>query len=232
MCVGFHPSGNLVASGSFDNTVRIWDIDTGTCIHRLDAHDEMVVSSNFDLDGSKLVTGGFDGFVKVWDVTTGALLNSFLGSANTPVCFAKWSPNSKYILVGSFDGTWKLLNAKTGKAARIYTGHKFNDYCIFASFSLTGGKWIVSGSAENSVCIWDINSQELLQRLEGHNDVVVAVSAHPSVDIIASGALDNDTTVRLWKPDLPDVAYHEADFHENASITSGSAQNSEAEEDI
>jgi len=84
-------------------------------------------------------------------------------------CFAKWSPNGKYFLVGSFDGSWKLLNAKTGMAARTYVGHQFNDYCIFGAFSLTRGKWIISGSADNTVCIWDINSKELIQQLKGHN---------------------------------------------------------------
>jgi len=197
--VGFHPNGNLIASGSFDTTVRVWDLSSGTCMHRLNAHDEMVVSANFDLSGSMLVTAGFDGLVKVWDVNSGSLLRSFSGSkdSKTPVCFAKWSPNGKFILVGSFDGTWKLLNSDTGKTSKVYTGHTFNDYCVFASFSLTSGKYIISGSADNNVHVWDLNSRLLLQKLEGHNDVVVAVSSHPYYDIIASGSLDK--TVRLWK---------------------------------
>jgi len=124
------------------------------------------------------------------------------------------------------------MNAKTGKPARIYTGHKFNDYCVFASFSLTGGKWIISGSADNTVCIWDINSSELLQRLDGHDDIVVAVSAHPSSDIIASGALDSDKTVRLWKPSsLEDPPSTRSD-DTLASATSASAEHSEADDDI
>lgn len=115
----------------------------------------------------------------------------------TPVCFAKWSPNGKYILVGSFDGTWKLLHSSSGTASRVYTGHSFNDYCVFASFSLTSGKYIISGSADNNVYLWDLNSRLLLQKLQGHKKVVVAVSSHPYSDIIASGSLDK--TVRLWK---------------------------------
>jgi len=143
-----------------------------------------------------------------------------------PVCFAKWSPNGDYILVGSFDGTWKLLNAKTGTPTRVYKGHQFNDYCIFASFSLTSGTWIISGSADKTVCIWDLNSRHLLQQLEGHEDVVVAVSAHPTTDIIASGALDKDKTVRLWKP-------HHEDSETHCSANSASADHSEeAEDDI
>lgn len=139
-------------------------------------------------------------FRRVWDVQSGKLLKNFLVSEkNVPVCFAKWSPNEKYILCGSFDGNWKLLNSENGRVARLYNGHMFNDYCLFAAFSLTKGKYIVSGSADNTVCVWDINTKKLLQRLNGHSDVVVAVAAHPTMDLIASGALDEDKTVRLWK---------------------------------
>eukprot|EP01125_Pyxidicula_operculata_P021659 TRINITY_DN848_c0_g1_i1.p1 TRINITY_DN848_c0_g1~~TRINITY_DN848_c0_g1_i1.p1 ORF type:complete len:295 (+),score=41.19 TRINITY_DN848_c0_g1_i1:359-1243(+) len=211
MSVNFHPSGNLIASGSFDNTAIIWDVNTGTVKHRIEAH-ETVVSVHFNPEGTNLVTAGFDGLVKVWDVESGSLLQNFAVNQHTqlPVCFAKWSPNGRYILAGSFDGTWKLINAGTGNAARLYTGHSFNDYCIFAAFSLTRGKYIISGSADNSVCIWDINSGELLQKMEGHQDVVVAVDSHPTVDMIASGALDSDNTVRLWKQHevVPDPPQH------------------------
>jgi COMPASS component SWD3 len=204
MCVNFNPQGTLLASGSYDNTVRIWDVATGKSLHRLPAHTEQVVSVHFNPDGTKLVTAGFDGLVRVWDASNGHLLRNFVvADQGVPVCFAKWSPNAKYFLVGSYDGTWKLLNAKTGLAARTYVGHTFNEYCILGAFSLTRGKWIISGSADNTVCIWDINTKELIQQLKGHNDVVVAVSAHPSQDVIASGALGKDCSIKLWKPTKP-----------------------------
>jgi len=79
----------------------------------------------------------------------------------------------------------------------------FNDYCVFAAFSLTSGKFIVSGSADNNIYLWDLNSRLLLQKLMGHTDVVVAVSAHPYSDIIASGSLDK--TVRLWKVPVEEI---------------------------
>ncbi len=63
MCVNFNPSGNLVATGSFDHSLRIWDIEKGTCVYRLSAHRDTVVSSHFNGDGTKIVTAGFDGAV-------------------------------------------------------------------------------------------------------------------------------------------------------------------------
>jgi len=199
MCANFNPQGNLVATGSFDQSVRVWDIEKGQCLYRLSAHSDVVVSSHFNGDGTQLVTAGFDGAIRIWEVATGQLIRTFVADAAIPVCFVKWSPNSKFILMGSFDDTWKLLNATTGEVVRTYTGHKFNEYCLFASFCLTEGKNIISGSADNTICVWDLNSKRLLQKLSGHSDVVVAVAAHPTKNIIASGSLDK--YVMLWTPD-------------------------------
>jgi len=199
MCVDYNMTRGLIASGSFDRTVRIWDVNQRRLVHKIQAHMDNVVSAHFNIDGNQLVTGGFDGFVRIFDVDTGNLINNFLiQDPSTPVCFARWSPNGRYILVGSFDGSWKLLNAETGKVAKFYTGHEFNNYCIYGSFFLSCAKYIVSGSADKSICIWDINTKEMVQRLEGHKDVVVAVDSHPTSALLASGALDKDKTIKLW----------------------------------
>eukprot|EP01130_Rhizamoeba_saxonica_P015547 TRINITY_DN7010_c0_g1_i1.p1 TRINITY_DN7010_c0_g1~~TRINITY_DN7010_c0_g1_i1.p1 ORF type:complete len:312 (-),score=45.65 TRINITY_DN7010_c0_g1_i1:190-1080(-) len=199
MCVDYHPDGNLIASGSFDKTFKLWNIKKKKLMKSQTAHTDAVVSLNFSSDGSQLVTAGFDGYVRIWDLETMNLESSFnIGGPDTPVSFVKWSPNNQYLLVGSFDGSWKLINVAKGRLIRSYRGHVFNEYCLFATFLLTGGQKIISGSADNSICVWDINSKKLIQRIEGHEDVVVAVAAHPTEAIIASGALDNDKTVRLW----------------------------------
>lgn len=67
-----------------------------------------------------------------------------------------------------------LIHAQDGILARSYVGHKFNNYCLIAAFSLTGGKCIVSGSADKSICIWDINTMDLLQRLTGHTGMSIS----------------------------------------------------------
>jgi len=92
----------------------------------------------------------------------------------------------------------RLWNFSAGKFLKTYTGHVNTKYCIPAAFSITNGKYIVSGSEDKCVYLWDLQSRRIVQKLEGHTDTVIAVSCHPIENMIASGALDNDKTVKVW----------------------------------
>lgn len=95
----------------------------------------------------------------------------------------------------------KLWNYSTGKSLKIYTGHVNKVYCITSAFSVTYGKYIVSGSEDNCVYVWDLQGKNPLQKLEGHKDTVISVSCHPTENMIASASLDGDRTVRIWVQD-------------------------------
>lgn len=95
----------------------------------------------------------------------------------------------------------KLCNYSTGKFIKIYTGHVNRTYCITSTFSVTNDKYIVSGSEDNCVYIWDLQGKNVLQKLEGHTDTVISVSCHPTENKIASAGLQNDRTVRIWTQD-------------------------------
>lgn len=92
----------------------------------------------------------------------------------------------------------KLSNYLTGKFLKIYQGHVNKVYCITPTFSVTNGKYIVSGSEDHCVYLWDLQGRNLIQRLEGHTDTVISVSCHPKQNMIASAGLDKDRTVRIW----------------------------------
>jgi len=99
---------------------------------------------------------------------------------------------------------WSYIGPKSFRfenRLKIYTGHKNEKYCIFANFSVTGGKWIVSGSEDNMVYIWNLQTKEIVQKLQGHSDVVLCTACHPTENIIASAALENDKTIKLWRSD-------------------------------
>ncbi|KAF3780590.1 COMPASS-like H3K4 histone methylase component [Nymphaea thermarum] len=92
----------------------------------------------------------------------------------------------------------KLWNHTTGKFLKTYTGHMNRTYCVASTFSVTNGQYIVSGSEDRCVYLWDLQGKHMVQRLEGHTDTVISVSCHPTENKIASAGLDNDRTVRMW----------------------------------
>jgi COMPASS component SWD3 len=140
-------------------------------------------------------------FGKIWDAKTGACLKTVIDDKKPAVPFSMFSPNGKFILVATLDDSLKLCNFATGKFLKVYSGHVNRVYCIQSAFSITNGKYIVSGSEDNCVYIWDLQGRNILQKLEGHTDTVISVSCHPTENKIASGGLDNDRTVRLWVQD-------------------------------
>ncbi|KHJ47724.1 WD domain, G-beta repeat protein [Trichuris suis] len=169
-CCNFSPQADCVASGSFDEKVMIWDVRTGTQLHVMQGHTDPVSAVHYNRDGSLLCSSGFDGVVRIWDSRTAQCVKSLTEEDRQPVSFC----------------------------LKEYTGHKNKKYCIVANFSVTAGKWIVSGSEDGLVYIWNLQTKEIVQKLGGHADVVLCTSCHPSENIIASGALENDKTIKAW----------------------------------
>ncbi|RVW17896.1 COMPASS-like H3K4 histone methylase component WDR5A [Vitis vinifera] len=104
-CVNFNPQSNMIVSGSFDETVRVWDVKTGKCLKVLPAHSDPVTAANFNRDGSLIVSSSYDGLCRIWDASTGHCMKTLIDDENPPVSFVKFSPNGKFILVGTLDNT-------------------------------------------------------------------------------------------------------------------------------
>lgn len=104
-CVNFNPQSNLIVSGSFDESIRIWEVKTGKCTRVIRAHSMPVTSVHFNRDGSLIVSGSHDGTCKIWDAGEGACLKTLIDDKDPAVSFAKFSPNGKFILVGTLDST-------------------------------------------------------------------------------------------------------------------------------
>merc|ERR1711998_339120 len=69
--VCYSPDGKTLASGGYDNTVRIWDVMSGECVHVLNGHSSWVTSVCYSPDGKTLASGSNDKTVRIWDVMSG-----------------------------------------------------------------------------------------------------------------------------------------------------------------
>lgn len=124
-------------------------------------------------------------------------MKTLIDDENPPVSFVKFSPNGKFLLVGTLDNTLRLWSSSTGEILKTYRGHANSKYCISSTFSITNGKYVVGGSEDNCVYMWELQSRKI-QKLEGHSDAVISVACHPTQNLIASGALGNDKMVKIW----------------------------------
>lgn len=88
--------------------------------------------------------------------------------------------------------------ANKGAFVRQFTGHENKQFCLFSDFATSSGVQVVSGSEDNSLCIWDLQSKELLQVLKGHKCVPISVSCHPTAPIIATSSLEPENAIVLW----------------------------------
>jgi COMPASS component SWD3 len=199
-CVDQHHA--MVVSGSFDETVKLWDIRSGDCVSTLPAHSDPVTAVSFNRDGTTVCSASHDGLIRIWDVATGECLKTIYAAGNPPVSSVKYSPNGKYLLAGTLDSAirlWPVTVTGSNKCAKMYTSppqHVNTKYSVVSDFTADGS--IVTGSETGDVVLYDLQSCKVQQVLHGHEDAVLAVSAHDTFPMICSGAMTNDRKVEFW----------------------------------
>ncbi|MBE9263766.1 hypothetical protein IQ224_16910 [Microcystis sp. LEGE 00066] len=192
--VSFSSDGKTLATGSYDEdeTIILWNVETGEEIRTLSGHNDCVESVSFSSDGKTLATGSRDKTIKLWNVETGQEIRTLSGH-NEGVESVSFSKDGKTLASGSWDKTIKLWNVETGQEICTLSGH--NREVLSVSFS-SDGKTLATGSYDNIIKLWNVETGQEIHTLSGHNDCVYSVSFSNDGKTLASGSRDN--TIKLW----------------------------------
>jgi WD40 repeat protein len=153
--VSFSPDGKMLATASYDSTVKLWDTSTGTEIKTL-RHTNQVYDVSFSPDGKMLASASGDKTVKLWDTSTGTEIKTLTGHTNQ-VFDVSFSPDGKMLASSSKDNTVKLWDTSTGTEIKTLTGH--TNSVLGVSFS-PDGKMLASISSDNTVKLWDTSTKK------------------------------------------------------------------------
>ena len=194
--VAYSPDGTKIISGSWDNTIKIWDANTGECLKTLEGHSNVVRSVAYSPDGRKIISGSTDKTIKIWNANRGKYLQTLEGHSDRVYSVA-YSPDGKRIISGSQDKTVKIWDANTGECLKTLAGHSYWVYSV--AYSPDGTK-IISGSLDGTIKIWDVNTGACLQTLEGYLPQVISVAFSPDGTKIISGSVDN--TIKIWDANI------------------------------
>jgi WD40 repeat protein len=196
--LAFSPDGELLASGSDDMTIKLWNLASGRELATLKAPNS-VRSLTFSPDSQLLASGTLasgmlDNTIKIWDIA-GRKARPDQDRFITPVEAVAFSPDGKTLICGGNELT--VWDPATGKMKTTLGGHVAIKSVAFS----TDGKLLASAgidgqSGKDSIKLWDVGLGRSTADLRGHSAMILCLAFSPDGKTLASGGADN--TARLW----------------------------------
>lgn len=192
--IAFSPRGDIVASGSVERVVKLWDIKTGDCLATLKGHDYPVLALAFSPDGNELVSGSGDTTLMIWDTENHSQLHHMRGHGFYVVT-CDWDPNGNRIVSGSVDANICEWDSNSGKMIHRHSEHRAAVQQV--RFTPDGSR-LASGSSDLHLILWNSSGTPMKvdHILQGHSTEVRALSFSEDGKYLASGS--SDKTIYLW----------------------------------
>jgi len=195
--VSISSDGQLAASGSYNNSVKIWRVSDGRLLHTLYAHTDSIADVCFSPVENILATAGADTAIMLWQAQRGELIRTLKGHKGAVNSIA-FSSDGAILASGSRDKTVRLWKVADGAPLKAFIAH-FG--AVFSVCFSPDNQILASGGYDNKINLWNVTTGRLITTLKGHFKDVYSVSFSPDGKTLASGS--DDHTIRLW-----DVAGH------------------------
>jgi small GTP-binding protein len=192
--VAITPDGKRAVSASSDNTLKVWDLDTGKNIATFKGHEDVVYGTAVFPDGKRVVSTSRDKTLKVWDLDTGKNTATLKGHKDWVVSVAV-TPDGQRVVSGSADQTLKVWDPNSGKCLATMAGHT-GSIGYWATAVFPDGKRAVSGSYDKTLKVWDLDTGACLYTLQGHTGAVFGAAVTPDGKTVVSGS--GDKTLKVW----------------------------------
>ncbi len=177
----FSPDGRLLATGSYDQTLKLRDVSTGAVIQTYRGHEGAVISVELSPDGRHIISGSADSTVVVWNTVSGESLMVFEGH-DDEVRAVRYSPDGRIITSAAIDGTIRFWNAETGRCLHTIDGLTDPPQNLVYS---ADGRFIASGHEYGSVRLWDAKTYHLIREWDGSDEWIGSMSFSADSRIIA-----------------------------------------------
>ncbi len=162
----------------------------------LKCEGEWVIAMSVSPDGKNLVTGSDKGVIKLWQLGKDVVPRE-VKRFSSPVTVLLYCPKGDSIVAGTWDGDLIKLNLKSGKTVVKYDGHR--ETITAVDFS-PDGKYLASGSADDRLIVWDVETgEDLLTMHQGNEYDVTTLAFSPDGKMIATG--DGENQLKLWDAD-------------------------------